>query len=164
MVRLLTLTGARKGEVLSATWDQFDFERGVWTKPSLHTKEKRTEHIPLEAAAVDLLTSMKRGATGQYLFPGRVSGEHLKDVERFWEDVCRKAKISNAWINDLRHTYASHLASSGLSLPLTGKLLGHTQPGTTARYAHFADSPLREATNQFGTLYQQIFQKSRGAK
>jgi site-specific recombinase XerD len=48
----------------------------------------------------------------------------------------------------LRHTYASVLASSGLSLPIIGALLGHTQPGTTARYAHLLDDPLRAATER----------------
>lgn len=48
-------------------------------------------------------------------------------------------------IHDLRHTYASVLASSGFSLPIIGALLGHTQTQTTARYAHLLDEPLREA-------------------
>ena len=55
-------------------------------------------------------------------------------------------------IHDLRHTYASHLVSSGFSLELVGKLLGHTQAATTMRYAHLADDPLREATNRFGAI------------
>jgi integrase len=47
-------------------------------------------------------------------------------------------------LHDLRHTYASILASQGLSLPIIGALLGHTQPQTTARYAHLLDDPLFE--------------------
>ena len=158
-IRLLTLTGARKTEVLAATWDHFDLERAVWTKPSHHTKQKRPEHVPLGSTATELLLSMKRESEGKYLFPGRIPEEPLKDLNKFWKHLCRKAKIPNARINDLRHTYASHLVSSGLSLPLIGKLLGHTQPQTTARYAHLADSSLREATNQFGTMYQKIGKK-----
>ena len=158
-IRLLTLTGSRKTEVLAATWDQFDFDRAVWTKSSHHTKQKRPEHVPLGSAAMELLLSMKRTSDGKYLFPGQIPGGPLKNLKAFWKDVCRRAKLSNARINDLRHTYASHLVSSGLSLPLIGKLLGHTQPQTTARYAHLADSPLREATNQFGAMYQKIGKK-----
>jgi integrase len=55
-------------------------------------------------------------------------------------------------VHDLRHTYASVLASSGLSLPIIGALLGHTQPDTTARYAHLLDDPLRVATERVGAI------------
>jgi site-specific recombinase XerD len=55
-------------------------------------------------------------------------------------------------VHDLRHSYASILASAGLSLPVIGALLGHTQPGTTARYAHLFDDPLRAATERVGAI------------
>ena len=152
-VRLLLLTGARKGEVLKAEWSQIDFERGVWTKPSAHTKQKRTEHVPLSAAALALLHDMReRDLAGRHLFPGDRPGEPLKDLKRFWPQICREAKLENVRIHDLRHTFASHLVSSGLSLELVGRLLGHTQAATTMRYAHIADDPLREAANRFGNI------------
>ena len=59
---------------------------------------------------------------------------------------------ATARIHDLRHTYASFLASHGLSLPIIGALLGHTQPQTTARYAHLLDDPLRAATERVGAI------------
>lgn len=55
-------------------------------------------------------------------------------------------------LHDLRHTYASVLASAGMCLPIIGALLGHTQPGTTARYAHLFDDPLRAATERVGAI------------
>jgi site-specific recombinase XerD len=55
-------------------------------------------------------------------------------------------------VHDLRHSYASILASAGLSLPVIGALLGHTQPGTTQRYAHLFDDPLRAATERVGAV------------
>lgn len=61
-VRLLLLTGARRGEVLSATWDQFDLAVGVWTKPSSHTKQKREHRVPLSATARQLLADMRADA------------------------------------------------------------------------------------------------------
>ncbi len=152
-VRLLILTGARKGEVLKAEWEQIDFERGVWTKPSAHTKQKRTEHVPLSAAALTLLQGMReRDPAGRYLFPGGKPGQPLQDIKRFWAQICRQAELKNARIHDLRHTFASHLVSSGLSLELVGRLLGHTQAATTMRYAHLADDPLREAANRYGNI------------
>ena len=67
-----------------------------------------------------------------------------------WASVCKQADIEDAHLHDLRHTYASILVSSGLSLPIIGRMLGHTQPATTQRYAHLADDPLREAANIAG--------------
>lgn len=146
-IRLQLLTGARIGEVLTAKWQDFDLNRGFWIKPSHHTKQKRTEHLPLSGAALALLSSIKAGmdADDELVFPGRVAGQPIKDLKRFWKAVLREAGITNYRIHDNRHTHASHLVSSGLSLPIVGRLLGHTNPLTTQRYAHLADNPLREA-------------------
>jgi integrase len=146
-IRLIVVTGSRKGEPLSAKWSDFNFERGVWTKPSHHTKEKKTEHVPLNEQALALLESLPRD--GEFLFPGRKKGGHLGDLKGPWAKVCEIAGLTGVRIHDLRHSFASHLVSSGVSLPIVGKLLGHTQAQTTARYAHLADNPLREAANRF---------------
>lgn len=152
-IRLILLTGARKSEALTARWEDFNLELGVWTKPSHHTKQKRTEHVPLSAPALQLLVSMKETANSNpHLFPGDVPEEPLQEIKWAWAKLCRQAKIENVRIHDLRHTYASHLVSSGMSLPIVGRLLGHTQPQTTARYAHLADDPLRQATNRFASI------------
>jgi integrase len=76
-VRLQLLTGARLGEVLKARWSDFDLDRGVWTKPSHHTKQKRTEHIPLSGPTLTLLTDMREKADpkeGNLLPASRSSG------------------------------------------------------------------------------------------
>lgn len=150
--KLLLLTGARKGEVLQATWDQFDLEQGVWTKPSHLTKQKKKEHLPLSEHALKVLKEIKdlnqKGII--YLFPGKIDGQPLKEIKTFWRTVLKEAKLENVRIHDLRHTHASHLVSSGLSLSIVGKLLGHTQASTTQRYAHLADEPLRAAAELFG--------------
>jgi integrase len=169
-LRLLILTGARENEVLSATWDQFDLKRGRWTKPSHHTKQKKIEHVPLSRAALDVLTRMAKTKIGPNLFPGRFQGQRVT-LRRPWVQVCRAAGLVTEYriqgkrhqlvryrptvrIHDLRHTYASHLVSSGQSLHIVGKLLGHTQPQTTQRYAHVADEALRQATNQFPDVFE----------
>src|SRR4051794_16100155 len=153
-VRLQLLTGARMGEVLSARKVDFDLNRGVWIKPSHQTKQRRTEHLPLSAPAASLVASILRENSGsQYLFPGNVAGEHLTDIKKFWAAAIRKASIPDYRRHDNRHTYASHLVSSGLSLEIVGRLLGHTSPSTTKRYAHLADDPLRAATERFGSKF-----------
>jgi integrase len=153
-VRLQLLTGARMGEVLSARKADFDLNRGVWIKPSHQTKQRRTEHLPLSAPAASLVASILQENSGsQYLFPGNVAGEHLTDIKKFWAAAIRKASIPDYRRHDNRHTYASHLVSSGLSLEIVGRLLGHTSPSTTKRYAHLADDPLRAATERFGSKF-----------
>ncbi len=150
IIRLLLLTGARKHEVLSATWDQFDLEKGVWTKRAHTTKQKRMEHLPLSPAALSILKEIKDEQNDSpFLFPGNVKGKPLQDIKRSWATLCKQANLKDFRVHDLRHTYASHLVSSGLSLSIVGKLLGHTQAATTQRYAHLADEPLREATTLF---------------
>ena len=91
-IRLMLLTGARKGEALTATWAEFNLELGVWTKPSHHTKQKRTEHVPLSAPAVQLLVSMKEKSDSAYLFPGEVDGKPIQEIKRVWMALCKQAQ------------------------------------------------------------------------
>ena len=155
-IRLLILTGARKTELLSATWDQFDLEKGVWTKQAHTTKQRKMEHVPISSVALEILQMMKEQADSPFLFPGKIPGEPLKDPKKAWNTIRKKAGTPDVRIHDLRHTYASHLVSSGLSLSIVGKLLGHTQASTTQRYAHLADAPLREATELLGNKMKEI--------
>lgn len=184
-IRLLLLTGARRSEMLSARWTEFDLSAGVWLKPSAHTKTKKEHRVPLSAPALLLLTEMRvkaddelrRGGKVEFIFPG-VEDKPLQEIKRAWLSICRAAGLadhiekrdatgkvvkgadgkpvmvwqSTARIHDLRHTYASILASAGLSLPVIGALLGHTQSQTTQRYAHLMDDPLRAATERVGAI------------
>ena len=135
---------------MQATWDQFDLEKGIWTKPSHLTKQKKQEHLPLSEKALEVLLQVKTlFPSSTYLFPGHGGKQPLKEIKTFWKTVLKKAQLENLRVHDLRHTYASHLVSSGLSLSIVGKLLGHTQASTTQRYAHLADEALRQATGLF---------------
>jgi integrase len=67
-----------------------------------------------------------------------------------WEHICKAARLNNLRLHDLRHSFASVGAAGGLSLPMIGALLGHSQPSTTARYAHLAASPLHQAVDAIG--------------
>ena len=152
ILRLLLLTGARKGETFKAMWDQFDLDNGIWTKPSAHTKQDKDHEIPLSGPAKVLINEIKNMENDSpYLFPGPEG--HQTDIKRAWKAICKMADLENLRVHDLRHSYASNLVSAGFSLPIIGALLGHTQPGTTARYAHLMDDPLREATEKMGAIY-----------
>lgn len=161
--KFLLLTGARKGEALGAAWDQFDLEKGVWTKPSHLTKQKKKEHLPLSEKAIEVLQIVKNISSfpSLYVFPGRIAGAPLKEIKTFWKRVLKESKLENIRIHDLRHTHASHLVSSGLSLSIVGKLLGHTQASTTQRYAHLADEPLRQAVELFGNKVEKLTEREK---
>jgi site-specific recombinase XerD len=91
-----------------------------------------------------------------------IAREPLREIKKFWSAVLRQAGIMNYRRHDNRHTYASHLVSSGLSLEIVGRLFGHTTTTTTKRYAHVADDPLRAATDRFGSKIDR-FQREREA-
>jgi site-specific recombinase XerD len=76
----------------------------------------------------------------------------MQEIKRFWDDVRAKTDLTGLRVHDLRHTFASLLVSGGMTLPMIGKLLGHTQMQTTARYAHLFDDPLRAGVNEVGEL------------
>jgi len=153
VIRLLLLTGARKGEVLAAKWDQFDLRGGIWTKPGATVKQKTTHIVPLSKPALELLRSLPRRS--DYVFPATRSDatrQNQNNITGAWTVICRDAGIKGLRVHDLRHHFASVLASSGYSLPIIGKLLGHSQPATTARYAHLTDAVQREAAEAAGAI------------
>lgn len=150
---LLLLTGARRSEVLTARWKQFDLAVGIWTKPGSSTKQKSVHRVPLNPQALTLLQTMKRSADSEFLFPGLgAKNKTQTEIKTFWKTLLADAKISDFRLHDLRHSYASLLVNSGLALPVIGQLLGHSRPETTARYAHLFDATLSDATNKVGLL------------
>jgi integrase len=142
-VRLLMLTGCRRGEALSARVDQIDLVDRVWRKPASSTKQNRPHEVPLSAPALELLTRLKTEAKGPYLFPSADGKGHMTELKTSWRALSRAAGITGVRLHDLRHTFASIAVSRGATLPLVGALLGHSNPSTTARYAHLFDSPQR---------------------
>jgi integrase len=113
VIRLLMLTGARRGEVLDATWDQFDLDRAVWTKPAATTKQRKLHRTPLSSAAVQLLRTILARTPEKcpWVFPGDAHGKPVQEIKRFWHDVRKKAELTDVRIHDLRHTFASLLVS-----------------------------------------------------
>jgi integrase len=148
-VRLLLLTGARRGEVLGARWDQFDLGAGKWVKPASTTKQDELHEIPLSAPALELLVRRRAVVTGDYVFPGH-GVPHLTEIKKSWAAL-RKA-AAGVRLHDLRHTAASIMVSSGATLPMIGALLGHSSPATTARYSHLFTDPLRETAERLGSV------------
>jgi integrase len=152
-VRLIMLTGCRPSEAMKATWSEFDSEPGYWIKPSAHVKQRKTHKLPLSPAAIELIHRLRKTRRGEWVFPGDKPGEHLAALWHVWHFVRGRTGLGkDARLYDLRHTFASVGAGGGLSLPIIGRLLGHTQTRTTQRYAHIADDPLREAAEKITTV------------
>jgi integrase len=153
-IRLIMLTGCRPTEAMKASWGEFDAEFGFWIRPSTHVKTRKTLKVPLSPPAIELIERLrKRRGRSPHVFPGKVPGRPLVVLYHCWRDVKRRAGLeAGARIYDLRHSFASVGAGGGLSLPIIGKLLGHTQSRTTQRYAHLSDDPLKEAADKIGSF------------
>ncbi|WP_130472111.1 site-specific integrase [Candidatus Magnetaquicoccus inordinatus] len=146
-IRLLILTGARLSEILTLTWGEVDFQYGVLRLADSKTGAK---NIPLNPPALELLATLPRIEDNPHVIVGKVSGHAMVNINRAWRAIREAAGMPTLRIHDLRHAYASIGASMGMSLPVIGKLLGHTQAATTQRYAHLSDDPLKKATRMIG--------------
>jgi len=185
VIRLLLLTGARPCEVLKVEWSHLDLKskKPRWTKPKLATKTKIIHHVPLSAAAVEVLKRRRAARVDgcPHVFPGESGpgGEFrpLTTIRWAWVKICQAAGLGEEYEikgkrgkplkrwrptfgdgvrlrrYDMRHTYASDLVNDGTSLEVIGENLGHTQLATTARYAHLRDAAQREANNSIGVKY-----------
>lgn len=147
-IRLLILTGARLREILHAQWEHVDFERGVIFLPDSKTGAKP---IYLSAAAQSVLNCLPRIEGNPYIIPGERTGAPRADLKKPWAALTHAAGLPGLRIHDLRHSFASFGAGASLGLPIIGKLLGHTQPATTNRYAHLDADPMRRAVETIGT-------------
>jgi integrase len=151
-IMLLLLTGARRSEVLGMRWDGLTLteNKPEWIKPGSTTKQKTDHVVPLNEPARQLLASIER--RGDYVFPSDNRSGHLVEIKKAWAGLCQRAGITGLRLHDLRHSFASLLASGGASLPLIGALLGHASPVTTARYLHLFDNPQRVAVEKIGAI------------
>jgi integrase len=138
-VKLLVFTGARLGEVLNLEWGWIDFERGEVRLPDSKTGAK-TLHLPLPA-----LADLPRLDDNPHVIVGQKAGAALVNLEKPWRAIRATVGLDDVRLHDLRHAFASVAASSGMGLPIIGKMLGHTQAATTARYAHLASDPVKAA-------------------
>lgn len=146
-IRLLILTGARLREILEARWDFVDFERGMMHLPESKTGKKP---IYLSSAALEILIALPRLDGNPHIIPGDNPGAPRADLKKPWAAIRKAAGLEDVRIHDLRHSFASVGAGAQLGLPVIGRLLGHSQPATTARYAHLDADPLRRAVDTIG--------------
>jgi len=132
-LRLALLTGCRIGEACALTAEQLDGTRRLWIKPAASTKQRRVHVVPLQAEALAIAQQLVQiGPPGYYT------------CDSVWRRIRIQIGRPDVRIHDLRHSRAAALARSGASLLQIGKVLGHSAPATTNRYAHLVDEDLRD--------------------
>ncbi|MBR1153567.1 site-specific integrase [Bradyrhizobium sp. JYMT SZCCT0428] len=132
-LRLALLTGCRIGEVLLLEPSQIDAKRKLWIKPAASTKQKKLHIVPLQAEALAIAKELLHIGLPDY-----------DGCRRAWLRVRTIIGREDIRVHDLRHSRASALARGGASLPQIGRVLGHTAPGTTQRYAHLVATDLAD--------------------
>ena len=101
--------------------------------------------------------NLKRQPKNPWVICGKIPGTNRKEIQKFWQRIRKRAGIEDVRIHDLRHSFASNAVAQGMSLPMIGKLLGHTQVQTTARYAHLAADPVKAAaTSISSTIFDSL--------
>jgi integrase len=146
-VKLLLLTGCRRGEILNLKWQHVDFERQCLRLADSKTGGKV---IYLNAPAIALLRALPNVDGNSHVIVGGTATGPLIGINKIWERICARADLVGLRLHDLRHSFASVGAIGGLSLPVIGALLGHKHATTTSRYAHLSADPVRAANEAVG--------------
>lgn len=144
VVGLLLLTGMRVSELLATRWEHVDLlGRSLYVPTS---KTGRSRYVPLAQAAVTIIEQMPRADGAVYLFPSpKVPAKHLATIKHGWQTARDTAGLPGLRIHDLRHSAASFMVNSGVDLFAVGKVLGHANVASTARYSHLANDTLLAA-------------------
>ncbi|WP_199699201.1 site-specific integrase [Oleomonas cavernae] len=154
-LRLLIFTGARLREILRLKWSEVDLQRGLLFLPDSKTGRKT---IVLGAAALAVLEGIR--SNGVYVIEGDDPEKPKADLKKPWALISRHAGLEGVRLHDLRHSFASVGAGSGMGLPIIGKLLGHANTTTTQRYAHLDADPLRRASDAISAIIANALNKT----
>ena len=152
-VRLLMLTGCRLSEIQKLLWEHVDLGASELRLPDTKTGAKV---VYLGDPAIAVLERIDRRDGNPWVIAGRKPGSHLTDLQHPWRRIRARAELDDVRIHDLRHSFASGGLLVGEGLPMIGKLLGHTQVQTTARYAHLANDPVKSAANRIASRIAEV--------
>ena len=146
-LRLLMLTGCRKSEILTLRWDDVDRTTG---ELRLRDAKAGPRMVPLTSAAGAVLEGIPRIEGNPWVIAGQRRNDRLLNLDHYWQSIRAQAGLDDVRIHDIRHSYASRALALGEGLPTIGKLLGHRQVSTTARYAHLMRDAEKEAATRVG--------------
>jgi integrase len=153
LTKLVLFSGQRITRALTAEWAQFDLAAGTWNQVYVSKNKERARQIPLSAPALDLLHVMRKDAPDAK----KVFDLHYSQAREHFQRIMVAAGIpikgeQRVTFHTLRHSLASTLGNAGQSLQVIGKLLGHHDQKTTARYSHLVTDTLRAATERASAI------------
>lgn len=149
VITLLLLTGCRYREILTLQWQDVKGNRLL-----LRDSKTGPRTVWLGSAAREVIDSLPRHPKISWLFWNYQYRRPMKSIQHLWETILDRAALGKLRIHDLRHTFASHAAMSKETLPMIGRLLGHANHQSTARYAHLDDGHLLDAAQQVGDMVE----------
>ena len=149
IIRLLLLTGCRKGEIVTLKWR---FYRDG--KLFLPDGKSGPRTVWLSSASRAILDSVPCEAAWVFPSPRTDGCLAAETVARVWHRVRAEAGLCDVRLHDLRHTYASMALAQGETVLTIGRLLGHRNPATTLKYTHLSDAMVREAADVVGTALE----------
>ena len=155
IIRLLLLTGCRKGEILNLRWCEVGGE-------TLHLRDSKTgpRTVFLNTQARAILARQPRTGSA-YVFASLADSSKPRSTElSLWRKVRRQAGVEDARLHDLRHTFASYAVMQRTPLPVVSRLLGHAQPSMTLRYAHVGDRETEAAAERIGVAIMAILDEA----
>jgi len=160
-LKLQLVTGQRKGEVVGAEWDEFDFKNRWWTIPASKSKNGNNHLVPLSDLALELLQELKNLSNGsKWLFPSPRGDKHIipTAIDRALRNNIKKFKDVKPFTpHDLRRTAASHMTALGVSRLVVSKLLNHVENSVTAIYdRHSYDKEKRAAVDAWSKKLREI--------
>ena len=147
-IRLLVPTGCRLSEIMTLRWEDVDPEAAELRLPDSKTGARV---VHLGGPAVAVLRGIPRVEGNPWVIAGRRPGSRLASLHYPWGRIRKRAGLDGVRLHDLRHSFASGGLLVGENLPMIGKLLGHSQVQTTARYAHLADHPVKAAADRIAS-------------
>ncbi len=145
VVRFALYTGKRRGEILALKWKDIDLENRLMTFNGMNTKSGKGQTLPIGQKAFEVIMMAKSTLTCEHVFPSQNGPYRPGGFSSVWKNIRRRAGLTIRF-HDLRHTYASYLASSGkVDIYTLKELLGHSTIEMTQRYAHLVNGALRKA-------------------
>lgn len=149
-ISMLILTGCRREEIMSAKWDQVDFDKGTLFLPN--TKNGHSRFVHLNDAALEVLRGVERVPGSDWVFNGRTHGTRLSEPRTCLWRALDRAGLPRIRVHSTRHAFACLALDAGVDVATVQQLLGHREIQTTLRYAKVQDRAQRTASNQVADL------------
>ena len=151
MLLFMLSTGCRRGEAFRVKWEDIDMDKRIWMLRASTAKSGKRRSIPLSDSAMSVIDTLDTRNKFEYLFVNKRTGDRYKCIKTTWNKIRQLAGVPDVRLHDLRHQFASLMANGGRSLYEVQKVLGHSDPKVTMRYAHLQPSTLNEAVNSISS-------------